>query len=34
MVWLIVSLADPDAPDLRAFRIDGPDVEEVELTVE
>ena len=33
-IWLIVSLADQDAPDLRAFRIDGPDVEEVELTVE
>ena len=32
-IWLIVSLADRDAPDLRAFRIDGPDVQEVELTV-
>ena len=34
VVWLIVSLADRDAPDLRAYRIDGPDVQEVELTVE
>jgi proteasome lid subunit RPN8/RPN11 len=33
-IWLIVSLADRDAPDLRAFRITGPDVEEVELAVE
>ena len=33
-IWLIVSLADRDAPDLRAFRITGPDVEEVELEVE
>ena len=33
-IWLIVSLADQDAPDLRAFRIDGPDVEEVELKVD
>jgi [CysO sulfur-carrier protein]-S-L-cysteine hydrolase len=33
-VWLIVSLANPDAPDLKAFLIAGPDVEEVELTVE
>ena len=33
-VWLIVSLADQGAPDLRAFRINGPDVEEVELAVE
>jgi proteasome lid subunit RPN8/RPN11 len=32
-VWLIVSLADADAPDLKAFLIDGSDVEEVELTV-
>jgi proteasome lid subunit RPN8/RPN11 len=32
-VWLIVSLADDDAPDLKAFRITGPDVEEVALTV-
>jgi proteasome lid subunit RPN8/RPN11 len=32
-IWLIVSLADRDAPDLRAFRIDGADVDEVELTV-
>jgi proteasome lid subunit RPN8/RPN11 len=33
-VWMIVSLADRDAPDRKAFRITGPDVEEVELTVE
>jgi proteasome lid subunit RPN8/RPN11 len=33
-IWLIVSLADRDAPDLRAFRIMGADVEEVELQVE
>jgi [CysO sulfur-carrier protein]-S-L-cysteine hydrolase len=33
-VWLIVSLADRDTPDLKAFRITGPDVEEVELAVE
>ena len=33
-IWLIVSLADRDAPDLKAFTITGPDVEEVELTVE
>jgi proteasome lid subunit RPN8/RPN11 len=33
-IWLIVSLADRDAPDLKAFRITGPDVEEVELTVD
>jgi proteasome lid subunit RPN8/RPN11 len=34
LVWLIVSLADRDTPDLKAFRITGPDVEEVELVVE
>ncbi len=34
LVWLIVSLADPDSPDLKAFRITGPEVEEVELAVE
>jgi [CysO sulfur-carrier protein]-S-L-cysteine hydrolase len=34
LIWLIVSLADADAPDLKAFRITGPDVEEVEVTVE
>jgi proteasome lid subunit RPN8/RPN11 len=33
-IWLIVSLADRDAPDLRAFLIDGREIEEVELTVE
>ena len=32
-VWLIASLADRDAPVLKAFRIDGRDIEEVELTV-
>ena len=34
LIWLIVSLADRDAPDLKAYRITGPDVEEVELVVE
>jgi proteasome lid subunit RPN8/RPN11 len=34
VTWLIVSLEDRDAPDLRAFRISGPDIEEVELSVE
>jgi [CysO sulfur-carrier protein]-S-L-cysteine hydrolase len=34
VVWLIVSLADPDAPDLRGFRITGPDIQEVVLTIE
>jgi len=34
LVWLIVSLADADAPELRAFRITGPDIEEVELRIE
>jgi proteasome lid subunit RPN8/RPN11 len=34
VVWLIVSLADPDAPDVRGFRISGPDIEEVTLTIE
>ena len=29
----LVSLADADAPELRAFRITGPDIEEVELTI-
>jgi [CysO sulfur-carrier protein]-S-L-cysteine hydrolase len=33
VVWLIVSLADPDAPDLRGFRITGADIEEVPLTI-
>jgi [CysO sulfur-carrier protein]-S-L-cysteine hydrolase len=34
VVWLIVSLADRDAPDLRGFRISGPDIQEVPLTIE
>ena len=34
VVWLIVSLADRDAPDLRGFRIAGAEIEEVELTIE
>jgi [CysO sulfur-carrier protein]-S-L-cysteine hydrolase len=33
VVWLIVSLADRDAPDLRGFRISGPDIQEVPLTI-
>ena len=33
LIWLIVSLADRDAPELKAFRITGPKIEEVELTV-
>jgi proteasome lid subunit RPN8/RPN11 len=32
-VWVICSLAE-DRPVVRAFRIDGPEVEEVELVVE
>ena len=32
-LWLIVSLAERDAPDLRAFWINGPKIEEVEVTV-
>jgi proteasome lid subunit RPN8/RPN11 len=34
VVWLIVSLADRDAPDLRGFRIAGAEIEEIELTIE
>jgi [CysO sulfur-carrier protein]-S-L-cysteine hydrolase len=34
VVWLIVSLADRDAPDLRGFKITGPEIEEVPLTIE
>jgi hypothetical protein len=33
-VWLIVSMADPDRPDLRAFTITGAEIEEVALTIE
>ena len=33
VVWLIVSLADPDRPDLRGFRINGSEVEEVPLRI-
>ena len=33
LIWLIVSLADRDAPEIKAFRITGPDIEEVELTI-
>lgn len=33
-VWLIVSLEDPAAPDVRTFLIDGAKVREVDLTVE
>ena len=34
VVWLIVSLEDADAPDVRTFLIDGPTVSEVDLAVE
>jgi [CysO sulfur-carrier protein]-S-L-cysteine hydrolase len=34
VVWLIVSLADRDAPDVRGFQIAGPEIEEVSLTIE
>ena len=34
VVWLIVSLADRDAPELRGYTIDGPDIEEVPLEVD
>ncbi len=34
VVWLIVSLEDSAAPDVRTFLIDGPKVSEVDLTVE
>ena len=33
VVWLIVSLENPEAPDVRTFLIDGPKVSEVDLTV-
>jgi proteasome lid subunit RPN8/RPN11 len=34
VVWLIVSMADRDAPDLRGFRINGAEIEEVPLAIE
>jgi proteasome lid subunit RPN8/RPN11 len=34
VVWLIVSLADREAPDLRGFKINGVEIEEVPLTIE
>lgn len=34
VVWLIVSMADPDRPDLRAYAITGAEIEEVALTIE
>ena len=34
VVWLIVSLADRDAPDVRGYRIDGAEIQEVPLTIE
>ena len=34
VVWLIVSMADPDQPDLRAYTITGAESAEVDLTVE
>jgi proteasome lid subunit RPN8/RPN11 len=33
-LYVICSIADPDSPDVRAFEIRGPDVEEVPLDVE
>jgi proteasome lid subunit RPN8/RPN11 len=33
LIWLIVSLAERDAPEVKAFRITGPDIEEVELGI-
>jgi proteasome lid subunit RPN8/RPN11 len=33
VVWLIVSLADRDAPDLRGFHITGPEIQEVPLSI-
>lgn len=33
LVWVICSLEDPDAPAVRAFRMDGGEVEEVELRI-
>ncbi len=29
--WIIVGLADPAAPEVRSYLIDGPDVKEVEI---
>jgi proteasome lid subunit RPN8/RPN11 len=34
VVWLIVSMADPEGPDLRAYRITGAGIEDVPLTIE
>jgi [CysO sulfur-carrier protein]-S-L-cysteine hydrolase len=34
LIWLIVSLADRQTPEIRAFEIKGPDIEEVELTID
>jgi proteasome lid subunit RPN8/RPN11 len=34
VVWLIVSLADRDVPELRGYTIDGADIEEVPLRIE
>jgi len=34
VVWLIVSLANPDAADLRGFHITGPEIQEVPLSIE
>ena len=34
VIWLIVSVADRDAPDVRGFRITGADIEEVPLSIE
>ena len=32
-LWLIVSLKDPERPDLRAFRIHGKEIEDVDLRI-
>jgi proteasome lid subunit RPN8/RPN11 len=34
MVWLIVSLEDPDRPSVRVFEINGGTIEERELSIE
>jgi proteasome lid subunit RPN8/RPN11 len=34
VVWLIVSMADLDQPDLRAYTITGAEIAEVALTIE
>jgi len=34
VVWLIVSMADREDPDLRGFRISGAEIDEVPLTIE